>query len=182
MEYFGFVISQQDSHLTQIETVVGANAFLQIKLWSTSRDYNQSLQQTTLLVDLYKLSASINFYRGICFGGSCTPTAQLKGRVFHQQLAHSSSSSPSSYSHFYVGSMYDDFRLHVAPSYTSSADSPFSLMSSFTLSNHLPLGLPLFLLTCTFKVSLPLPSFQRSFPLFASHARTTSTFFPILSL
>ena len=28
-------------------------------------------------------------------------------------------------------------------SYTSSADSPFSLMSSFTLSNHLFLGLPL---------------------------------------
>ena len=50
-------------------------------------------------------------------------------------------SSPSSYSHFYVGSMYDDIRLHVARSYTSSADSPFSLMSSFTLSNHLLLGL-----------------------------------------
>ena len=39
-------------------------------------------------------------------------------------------SSPSSYSHFYVGSMYDDIRLHVARSYTSSADSPFSLISS----------------------------------------------------
>ena len=51
------------------------------------------------------------------------------------------SSSPSSYSHFYVGAMYDDIRLHVAWSYTSSADSPFSLMSSFTLSNHLLLGL-----------------------------------------
>ena len=61
------------------------------------------------------------------------------------------SSSPSSYSHFYVGSMYDDIRLHVARSYTSSADSPFSLISSFTLSNHLLLlGLPLFLLPCTF--------------------------------
>ena len=49
---------------------------------------------------------------------------------------HSSPSSPSSYSHFYVGSMCDDISLHVARSYTSSADSPFSLMSSFTLSNH----------------------------------------------
>ena len=58
--------------------------------------------------------------------------------------------SPSSYSHFYVGSMYDDIHLHVARSYTSSADSPFSLLSSFTLSNHLLLGLPLFLLPCTF--------------------------------
>ena len=52
----------------------------------------------------------------------------------------------SFYSHFLVGSMYDDIRLHVARSYTSSADSPFSLISSFTLSNHLLLGLPLFLL------------------------------------
>ena len=47
-------------------------------------------------------------------------------------------------------SMYDDIRLHVARSYTSSADSPFSLISSYTLSNHLLLGLPLFLLPCTF--------------------------------
>ena len=30
-------------------------------------------------------------------------------------------------SHFYVGSMYDDIRLHVARSYTSSADSPFCI-------------------------------------------------------
>ena len=35
-------------------------------------------------------------------------------------------SSPSSYSHFYVGSMYDDIRLHVAWSYTPS---PFSRQS-----------------------------------------------------
>ena len=28
------------------------------------------------------------------------------------------------YSHFYVGSMFDDIRLHVARSHTSSADSP----------------------------------------------------------
>ena len=46
--------------------------------------------------------------------------------------------------------MYDDVRLHIARSYTSSAESPYSLMSSFTLSNHLLLGLPLFLLPCTF--------------------------------
>ena len=36
-----------------------------------------------------------------------------------------------SYSHFYEGSMYGDMRLRVARSYTSSADSPFSLMSFF---------------------------------------------------
>ena len=46
--------------------------------------------------------------------------------------------------------MYDDIPLHVVRSYTSSADSPFPLISSFTLSNHLFLGLPLFLLPCTF--------------------------------
>ena len=69
-----------------------------------------------------------------------------------------SSSSPSSYSHFYVGSMYDDIRLHVARSYTSSANSPFSLISSFTLSNHLLLGRPLFLLPCTFITIALLPT------------------------
>ena len=44
--------------------------------------------------------------------------------------------------------MYDDIRLHVARSYTSSADSTFYLLSSFTLSNHLLLGLHIFLLPC----------------------------------
>ena len=44
----------------------------------------------------------------------------------------------------YVGSMYDDIRLHVARSYLVHIISPFSLISSFTLSNHLLLGLPLF--------------------------------------
>ena len=72
--------------------------------------------------------------------------------IFH------STSSPSSYSHFYVGSIYDDIRLHVARSYTSSADSPFSLISSFTVSNHLLLGLPLFLLPFTFFFHRP-PSY-----------------------
>ena len=69
---------------------------------------------------------------------------------------HSSPSSPSSYSHFYVGSMCDDISLHVARSYTSSADSPFS----FTLSNHLLLVLPLFqfLLPCTFITIALLPT------------------------
>ncbi len=70
---------------------------------------------------------------------------------------HSSYPS-SSYSNFYVGSMYDDIRLHVARSYTSSADSPFSLISSFTLSSHLLLGLPLFLLPCTFIYIALLPT------------------------
>ena len=63
--------------------------------------------------------------------------------------------------------MYDDIRLHVARSYTSSADSPFSLMSSFTLSNHLLLCLPLFLLPYTFITIALLP--------------TTSTFCPVFS-
>ena len=48
------------------------------------------------------------------------------------------------YSHFYVGSMFHDIRPHVARSYTSSIDGPFSLISSCSLSNHLLLGLPLF--------------------------------------
>ena len=73
-------------------------------------------------------------------------------------IGSSSSSSPSSYSHFYVGSMYDDIRLHVARLYTSSADSSFSLISSFTLTNHLLLGLPLFLLPCTFITIALLPT------------------------
>ena len=60
--------------------------------------------------------------------------------------------------HFYVGSMYDGIRLHVARSYTSSSDSPFSLISSFTLPNHLLLGLPLFLFTSTFHYHRP-PSY-----------------------
>ena len=60
------------------------------------------------------------------------------------------SSSSSSYYNFYVWSMYDDIRLLVARSYTSSADNHFSLISSFTLSNHLLLGHPLFLLPKTF--------------------------------
>ena len=74
--------------------------------------------------------------------------------------------------------LYDDIRLHVALSYTSSAGSLFSLMSSFTLSNHLLLGLPLFLLPFRAYFSLASPSFLRSVPLFSS--QTTSTFFPVL--
>ena len=38
-----------------------------------------------------------------------------------------SSSSPSSYSNFYVGSMYDDICLHVARSYTSSANIHYNI-------------------------------------------------------
>ena len=56
--------------------------------------------------------------------------------------------------------MYDDIRLHVvAWSYTPSPDSPYSLTSSLTLSNHLLLGLPL--LPCTF-VSIALLALLRS--------------------
>ena len=58
-------------------------------------------------------------------------------------------SSSSSLSHFYVGSIWDDSRLHAAQSYTSSPDSPFSLRSSFTQSAHLFFGLPPRLLLCT---------------------------------
>ena len=36
------------------------------------------------------------------------------------------------------GSIYDDINLHVAQSYTSSADSSFSMISPLTLSNHVP--------------------------------------------
>ena len=45
--------------------------------------------------------------------------------------------------------MYDDIRIHVTRSYTSSADCLFSLISSVTLSNHLLLGLPLFYFSVT---------------------------------
>ena len=70
----------------------------------------------------------------------------------------SSSSSSSSLCHFYVGSIWDDSRLHAARSYTSSPDSLFSLRSSFTQSAHLFFGLPLFLLPCT---SMPIILFPR---------------------
>ena len=48
------------------------------------------------------------------------------------RLSHSPPTSSSSLSHFYVGPMWDDSRLHAARSYTSSPHSPFSLRSSFT--------------------------------------------------
>ena len=54
-------------------------------------------------------------------------------------------------------------RHHLARSYTSSADSPFSLISSFTLSNHLLLGLPLFILICTFISIALLPTCNECF-------------------
>ena len=69
--------------------------------------------------------------------------------------------------------LYDDIRLHVALSYTSSADSLFSLMSSLTLSNHLLLGLPLFILPFRAYFSLASPSFLRSVPLFSSQRDMT---------
>ena len=45
-------------------------------------------------------------------------------------------SSPSSYSHFYVGSMYDDIRLHAALSYTSSADSLYYIALGNEVTAH----------------------------------------------
>ena len=53
---------------------------------------------------------------------------------------------------------------YVARSYTSSPDSPFSLISSLTLPNHLLLDLP-----PLYFHSHPLPSFLLTF--FTSHAR-----------
>ena len=54
--------------------------------------------------------------------------------------------------------MFVDRRVHVARWYISSADSPFSLKSSLTLSNHLLFGIPLFLSPCTCHFHRP-PSF-----------------------
>ena len=88
-------------------------------------------------------------------------------------------SSSKSYSHFHVRSMNDDIRFHVAQSYTSSADSAFILISSLTLSNQLLLGLPP---SYSLVLSFPSPSFLHRAPIFSSHAHTTSTSFPGLSL
>ena len=87
-------------------------------------------------------------------------------------LTSSQETSSSSHSHFCMESIFDDIHQHVAWSYTSSAASRFSLISSFTLSNHLLLGIPLL----SPVLSFPLPSFLRCAPLFASHAHTHSTF------
>ena len=85
---------------------------------------------------------------------------------------YSSSSSSWSLSHFYVGSIWDDSRLHAARSYTSSPDSPFSLRSSFTQSVRLFFGLPL-LLPCT---SIPITLFPTySSPLISSHLLISSS-------
>ena len=71
--------------------------------------------------------------------------------------------------------MYDDIRLRVARSYTSSPDY---FMSSVTLSSHILLGLPLFRRAYTFMYIALIPTYA---PLFSSHAHTTSTCFPALS-
>ena len=70
-----------------------------------------------------------------------------------------------------------DVRLHVARSHTSSPDSPFTLISSLTLSNHLLLGLPLFPFPFTF-----IFFFLPNAPLFSSRDHITSTSFPGPSL
>ena len=81
--------------------------------------------------------------------------------------------SYSSYFLFYVGSMFDNIRSVGAH---SPLDSPFTLISSFTLSNHLLLGLTLFLFpcSCTFITIALLPTYALPF---TSHAHTTSTSF-----
>ena len=50
------------------------------------------------------------------------PSSHTGGKLqsFSNVLLNRTSSSSSSYSHFYVGSMYGDIPLHVAWSYTSS--------------------------------------------------------------
>ena len=60
----------------------------------------------------------------------CSAFISLTLECYKTNNLTSSSSPPSSHSP-YVGSMYDDIRLHVARSYTSSADSPFSLISLY---------------------------------------------------
>ena len=82
--------------------------------------------------------------------------------------------SYSSYFLFYVGSMFDNIRSVGA--HSPPLDSPFSLISSLTLPNHLLLDLPLFLLpcSCTFITIALLPMYALPF---TSHAHTTSTSF-----
>ena len=63
---------------------------------------------------------------------------------------------------FMSGSMYDDIHLRVARSHSSSANSTVSLISSFTLSNLLLLGLHLFLLPRTFIFIALLPTYCSS--------------------
>ena len=83
-----------------------------------------------------------------------TPIYSIFSSYFLQIVPGSSSSSCY---HFYVGSMFDDIRLHVARSYPPLYSS-FSMISSLTLSNHLLLGLPLFLLPCTSIYNALLPT------------------------
>ena len=85
----------------------------------------------------------------------------------HASREPSSSSSSSSLSHFYEGSIWDDSRLHAARSFTSSPDGPFSLRSSFTQSAHLFFG---FLSFCFLALLYSSPSFLRTHHLFSSHA------------
>ena len=99
--------------------------------WRRPRCSTRRLWCTASLCSLSSLSPPASIL-------SATRGAAGKGYILN--------SSSSSYSDFNVGSMYDDIRLHIARSYISSADSPFSLISSFTLSNHLLFGLILFLL------------------------------------
>ena len=81
-------------------------------------------------------------------------------------------SSSLSLSHFYVGSIWDDSRLHATRSYTSP-DSPFSLRSSFTQSARLFFGLPLLQLPCT---SIPITLF----PTYSSSLLITCPYHRIL--
>ena len=71
--------------------------------------------------------------------------------------------------------MYDAICIHVARSHTSSAERPFSLIASLTLSNHILLAI---LSSFSIVHYFPSPCFTRSAPLFSAHYHTTSTSFP----
>ena len=76
----------------------------------------------------------------------------------------------------------DDICLQVAQSESVIdflPDSPFSPLTSLTLSKHLRLGHHLSCLPC---ISFPITPFQHTYPFFASHGHTASTSFPGLSL
>ena len=78
-----------------------------------------------------------------------------------------------------VGSMYDDIRLHVARSYSSSPTVP-SLW--YHPSLYPTIFYQAFLSSSSIVLSDTSPSFLRSAPLVSSNARTTSTSFPGHSL
>ena len=110
----------------------------------------------------------------LMFSTSIGPTGAVKGCVPPTQCPldpepapsvpytpHQQPVSNTPFTFFYVGSIWDDSRLHAARSYTSSPDGPFSLRSSFTQSAHLFFSPPL-LLPCTSISITLLPTYSSS--------------------